>query len=938
MNLYQAISFPLYVGGILEVILGMALLKQAPRRSRAMRACAVLFFASAAFVLCTAVSYTLESQGRDYNFFNRLSWIGWFMIPACLQFIYYMQDENSRAGRIAGTVLYPFWGLVLALTMFTDLVEPGDPSLIPFIDIDGPLEKPARIIGSLLAIWLLVELYRAKNRMTGVIKMQFNLFFYGTLFFNIGCILIAGILPLFGAINPALTTFFSLPWVVITYYAITRDRFFDLRRFISRALNITLLLLLFSAIHIILFELLSPALGNILAILFSLAMIGVLFFGTRFSRNLREWIDRLILKDRYDYQIALRECTQAIGTILDLGDLLATITTSIKKGLGSEHVRIALRDGHGVRYETGSICQVNETVLDWLRRTGQIAVGEEFGPARSDATGARVGAYMKNTGTELLIPLLYKGEIKGYIMLGQKGNGDPYVQSDVHILEALAGQAAVAIENAQLYEESRRAKESMRESEGKFRSLAETAPAAIFIHQGGNFLYANAASERMLGYTREEFLAMDFWGVTHPEDKEIIVQRGRSRFTDDREPPRYEFRIITKKGEVRWVDMTVGMIEYEGKKAVIGTAFDITDRKKAEEERERIYHQLQQALQSLKESEIRFRTLAETTTAGIFIHRGGNYIYANPAIERITGYSIDEFLSMDFWAVVHPEYREMARERGTARLEGAQLPPEYELKIIRKSGAARWCNLTAGMIDYEGAPAVLGTFFDITDRKQAEAEKIRLYEERIAEEKRHLLEKEKILMDLHDGIGGITTNISILSELAQKEANIEGVKKTLVTISQLSREGMGEIRSIMHSLDTKELSWRTMASELRNQGTKLVEPHRIRFTAETRVDDVPELPSSLVWVNLFKIYKEALTNVIKHAQARSVAVALKVSADGLQLVVQDDGIGRRVKSTSGRGLSNMGRRAEEIGGRLILSFESGTRVCLEVPLPIKYPV
>jgi signal transduction histidine kinase len=205
------------------------------------------------------------------------------------------------------------------------------------------------------------------------------------------------------------------------------------------------------------------------------------------------------------------------------------------------------------------------------------------------------------------------------------------------------------------------------------------------------------------------------------------------------------------------------------------------------------------------------------------------------------------------------------------------------------------------------------------------------------EENRHIMEKEKILMDLHDGIGGITTNISILSELAQKETDVEGVKKTLVTISQLSREGISEIRSIMYSLDTKELSWRTMASELRIQGANLVEPHSISFTVETRVDDVQEQPTSLVWVNVFKIYKEALTNVIKHARARSVAVMLKVTADGLLLIIQDDGPGRKSKSAGGRGLSNMWRRAEEIGGRLTLSSESGTRVSLEVPLPIKYP-
>jgi two-component system sensor histidine kinase UhpB len=280
----------------------------------------------------------------------------------------------------------------------------------------------------------------------------------------------------------------------------------------------------------------------------------------------------------------------------------------------------------------------------------------------------------------------------------------------------------------------------------------------------------------------------------------------------------------------------------------------------------------------------------------------------------------------------------MVRERGQARLRGQEIPPKYEFKVITKNGEARWVYMTAGVIEYEGKPAVIGTLFDITDLKRTEEEKVRLYEERIAEERRHVMEKEKLLMDLHDGVGGITTNINILSEVAQKAADIESIKGTLATISGLSREGISEIRSFMQSLDARELSWRTLATELRSQGTNMVEPHNIAFTIESRTDDVPEQPSSLLWVNLFKIYKEALTNVIKHSKARAVAVILRVDKDGLYLAVQDDGTGWAEKPNSGRGLSNMKKRAEEIGGRLFFSPGSGVRVNIEIPIPLKYPI
>jgi signal transduction histidine kinase len=89
---------------------------------------------------------------------------------------------------------------------------------------------------------------------------------------------------------------------------------------------------------------------------------------------------------------------------------------------------------------------------------------------------------------------------------------------------------------------------------------------------------------------------------------------------------------------------------------------------------------------------------------------------------------------------------------------------------------------------------------------------------------------------------------------------------------------------------------------------------------------------------LFKIYKEALTNVIKHSRARAVAVTLRVNKDGLFLVVQDDGKGCGERPSSGRGLSNMKKRVEEIGGQVVFSSDKGTRVNIEIPIPLKYPI
>ena len=90
-------------------------------------------------------------------------------------------------------------------------------------------------------------------------------------------------------------------------------------------------------------------------------------------------------------------------------------------------------------------------------------------------------------------------------------------------------------------------------------------------------------------------------------------------------------------------------------------------------------------------------------------------------------------------------------------------------------------------------------------------------------------------------------------------------------------------------------------------------------------------------MNLFKIYKESLTNAIKHSKADTISVEFRIASDGLLLNVIDNGVGREEDWGKGRGLSNMKKRASEMGGTMTLSSGSGTRMSLAIPLPLIYP-
>lgn len=124
-------------------------------------------------------------------------------------------------------------------------------------------------------------------------------------------------------------------------------------------------------------------------------------------------------------------------------------------------------------------------------------------------------------------------------------------------------------------------------------------------------------------------------------------------------------------------------------------------------------------INQLQESEEKFKRLTESTNAGIFIYQEDRFVYANPAVSRITGYDTNEIVGMRFWELVHPEHREMVKERGLARQKGKRVPDNYIFQIIHKDGSPRWVDFSASEITFNGQPAGLGTAIDITSRVEA---------------------------------------------------------------------------------------------------------------------------------------------------------------------------------------------------------------------------
>lgn len=340
------------------------------------------------------------------------------------------------------------------------------------------------------------------------------------------------------------------------------------------------------------------------------------------------------------------------------------------------------------------------------------------GYASEDAVGKAVrglGTIPTGVEEELNASIRDEGRWQGEWETARE-NGEPYwISTTISLLRDSAGRAIHLVAMSRDVTERRRAEEGLRQSEARFRALAELTPVSIFLIDGFHNIYVNPAAESITGYSRDELLAMDFWAVVRPEDRDAIRETGLARQRGEKVPDRYEVQIVTKSGRERWVDFAATRVQYEGRTVTLGTATDVTERKQAEA--------------ALRASEEKFRTVAETAPVGIFIYEGERFLYVNAMAEEVTGYSREELLRINPWTILHAEFHDLARKQETARLRGEFDVSRYELKIVRMDGAVRWLDCGAAWAEIGGRRVVMGSAADITERKQAQ-EALRESEER----------------------------------------------------------------------------------------------------------------------------------------------------------------------------------------------------------------
>lgn len=500
-----------------------------------------------------------------------------------------------------------------------------------------------------------------------------------------------------------------------------------------------------------------------------------------------------------------------------------------------------------------------------------------------------------------LIECIRSGKIKRFPELKY---GEKYITTSI------APFPMGAIITSQDITEQKQAEETLKESEEKFRILAERSPNMIFINKKGKIVYANKRCEEMTGYKRNEFYSsdFDFRCLIAPESLELVKSNFQKHLKGKQVKP-YEYTIITKDGNRIEAINTSRLINYEGEKAILGIITDITG--------------IIQAEKALRESEKRYRSVVENANDAIYIITPEGFQYVNPAFEKLTGFSSKEIYGneFNFWNIIHPDDIKLIKEREEARKIGNDMSSRYEFRIIAKDGKTKIVEPATVDIGEKGKVKVMGILRDITERKQAE-EQINA----------SLKEKDVLLQEIHHRV---KNNMQIIYSLLNLQSrNLEDKRASeVLKYSQNRVKSMALIHDrLYYSSDFAKIDFAEYVHDLTNHllSSYAIDPNAVKLNINIK-DILLDIKSAIPYG---LIINELVTNSLKHAFPKDKKgeiniVMNPINKDVIELIVSDNGIGLpedlNLNETKSMGLNLVTILAEgQLHGDIKLDRSKGT--------------
>jgi PAS domain S-box-containing protein len=500
------------------------------------------------------------------------------------------------------------------------------------------------------------------------------------------------------------------------------------------------------------------------------------------------------------------------------------------------------------------------------------------------------------------------------------------------------------------------------ESEAILRTLTEMTGAAIFIFQGPRLRYVNPAAAAVTGYTQTELLAMNFWEVAHPDTQTAVKTDGLARLQGQPAPAWYELKLLTKNGQERWVRAKLSQIEFQGEPAILGSAFDITERKLAEEALQQSEARLLTEIQSVLAitralvSQLNLETVLE------FIITQAEYIMAADGAAVFMLTADGQHLEIATPGETKGRLPTGSRFALANSLAEAALSTQKTQICNRTAGYGQAASICALLPSGECgsvliAPLIaedksLGILLIWSRQEQrfsqddsrlmglfADQSALAIHTAHLHKQKRQLAieqERHRLARDLHDSATQSLHSIGLAAQTAIRRldpASQSQLREPLDYIRTLAGTTLAEVREQIYHLYPTRLGDMGLVKALARYGEVLSQ--RYNLSIEFSPDPEPEL-SPQQREELYYVAREAIWNAVKHADASRIEFSLRSDGDQIVLAVVDNGTGFEpalVGKGDTVGLRNMAERARLLGGTFELASKPGEGARITVRIP-----
>lgn len=470
--------------------------------------------------------------------------------------------------------------------------------------------------------------------------------------------------------------------------------------------------------------------------------------------------------------------------------------------------------------------------------------------------------------------------------------------------------------------EQRLAERALRQSEERFRLMAENIDEIFWLLDPNSLgaIYVSPAFEHICERPVASLAAnpTSYREIIHPDDApRVLKQLARLEQTKEFHE---EFRIFCPSG-MKWIEVW-GFAAKDGSgkvSALVGTVKDITKRQHAEE--------------ALRRNEELFRAAFDQAAVGFALgDLEGRFLKVNEAYCRLTGYTEQELLRMNFQSITYPDDVNASLSYKTLLANGESRSVVYQKRYIRKSREVVWVQKSMSVLS-DGNGRISGFMAlteDITERKRAEDE--------LQELSGRLLqlqddERRKIARDLHDETG--QNLVALSSTLGHLRASVPNtsrrLRKSIAQCQELADVCIREIRTLSYILHPPMLDEAGLEDAIRHYVTGFSERTgiKVKLAISPNFGRLAQEQETA----LFRVMQESLVNARRHSGSTSAVILLDRMRQGVVLQISDQGSGIQgdgkgeLNLPGGVGIQSMRERMKQVRGQLeIESSPNGTTV------------